>query len=79
MEPVEWAYLIIVAVMAIYAYTQMPRAKNAKPPALQDFDVPTAQEGREVVDIMGTVWIDDPNVIWYGGLYTRPIKTKSGK
>jgi len=74
-----WIYIIelIVAVIAVVALT--PKPKNAQPSSLQDFDVPTAEDGREVIDICGTVWIDDPNVIWYGDLSTTPIRADSGK
>lgn len=79
MEPVEWIYLIIMLIALIAAVAMMPKPKNAKPPSLQDFDVPTAEDGREVIDVMGTVWIDDPNVIWYGDLTTLPIVASGGK
>ena len=74
-----WIYIIelIVALILIVAFT--PKPKNAQPASLQDFDVPTAEDGREVIDICGTVWIDDPNVIWYGDLSTAPIRGDSGK
>lgn len=72
-------YWIIVIIIAIFAYVSMPRPKAAKPPALGDFEVPTAQDGREVIDCGGTCWIDDPNVIFFGNLATYPVKTKSGK
>jgi hypothetical protein len=74
-----WIYIIelIVAIIAVVALT--PKPQNAAPASLQDFDVPTAEDGREVIDICGTVWIDDPNVIWYGDLSTFPIRADSGK
>lgn len=72
-------YWIIVIIIAILAYAMMPRPKSQTPPSLQDFNVPTAEDGREVIDCGGTVWIDDPNVIYYGNLRTWPVQTKSGK
>lgn len=76
---IEWIYLIIMIIMIILAVALAPKPKSSKPPSLQDFDVPTAEDGREVIDVMGTVWIDDPNVIWYGDLSTQPIKASGGK
>jgi len=67
---------LIVSIIVLFAFT--PR-NDAAPASLQDFDVPTAEDGREVIDICGTVWIDDPNVIWYGDLSTTPIRADSGK
>lgn len=75
----EWVYLAFTVISVIYSFTQAPKQKAPKPASLADFQVPTAEQGREVVDVMGTVWIDDPNVVWYGDLYTKPIKAKSGK
>jgi hypothetical protein len=71
-------YIIIMIVAMILAYAMAPRPKGQTPPALSDFNVPTAQDGREVVDCCGTVWIDDPNVIWYGDLRTYPIRKNVG-
>ena len=74
-----WFYLIVLIVMLIVSIAMMPKAPSGqKPPALSDFDVPTAEDGRQVQMIFGTHWIDDPNVIWYGDLRTRPITSKGG-
>ena len=74
-----WIYIIELVVALILVFAFQPKPKNAAPASLQDFDVPTAEDGREVIDICGTVWIDDPNVIWYGDLSTTPIRADSGK
>lgn len=55
----------------------MPSAPDRKPDSLQDLQVPTAEDGREVVDIGGTCWIDDPNVIYYGNVRMYPVKVTS--
>lgn len=41
--------------------------------------MPVAEDGRECAMIFGTVWIDDPNVLYYGDLRNTPIKVKGGK
>lgn len=79
MTPIEWVYLIVMLVIAIYSWVNRPKPQNAKPPALADFDVPTAEEGREVCKVFGTVWIDDPNVLWFGDLRYTPIQASGGK
>jgi len=71
-------YIIVMIVAMIIAYAMAPRPKGQTPPSLTDFNVPTAQDGREVVDCCGTVWIDDPNVIWFGDLRVYPIRQKVG-
>lgn len=80
MDPVTWFYIIMMVVSLAISLASMPKPQNAKPPALTDFEVPTAQEGREVCVIFGTCWIDDPNVLDYGNLRNfPPIKAKGGK
>lgn len=79
MDPATWFYIIMLVVSLVVSVAMRPKPQNAKPPALVDFSVPTAEEGREIMKIFGTVWIDDPNVLWYGDLRTKPIKAKGGK
>ncbi|MGH9780337.1 MAG: phage tail protein [Candidatus Acidiferrales bacterium] len=43
------------------------------PSALGDFSVPTAQEGRAIPVIFGTVMIRGGNTVWWGDLATRPV------
>lgn len=68
--------LVVMLVAMIAAYAMMPGPPDQKPGSLQDLQVPTAEDGREVVDIGGTCWIDDPNVIWYGNARQYPVKVK---
>lgn len=79
MDPVTWIYLIVMLIVLIASVALMPKPKSAPPPALGDYQVPTADDGRDVGMIFGTVWIDDPNIINYGQLTTRPIYATSGK
>lgn len=79
MDPVTWVYIILMVVALIAAVALTPKPKSQPPASLADFDVPTASDGREVTDVCGTVWIDDPNVIWYGDLWTQPIRADGGK
>lgn len=69
--------MMIVSAIIQAALTPKP----AKPAAatLSDFDAPTAESGRPVPWVFGTVWIKAPNMLWYGDLKTEPIKTKGGK
>lgn len=79
MDPITWVYLIVLVLVLILSVAMMAKPKSDKPPSLGDFGVPTVQDGRDVMMIGGTVWIDDPNVINYGNLRTRPITADSGK
>lgn len=70
--------LAILVISAIISSALAPKPPQAKPPALGDFDVPTAEEGRPIPVIFGEVWCDGPNVLWYGDLRTEPIVKKGG-
>lgn len=69
----------IMIVSALLSYALAPKPKPPKPASITDFDVPTAQEGREIPVIFGTVWVTGPNVLWYGDLRSSPIKKKQKK
>lgn len=75
-----WIAAVVAFVAAIVvSYAMMPKPQNAKPAGLGDFQVPTAEEGREIPVLFGTKDIKSPNVVWYGHLKTVAIKKKGGK
>lgn len=78
MDPMTWVYIALL-VVSLFVAARAKRGTNAKPPALTDFNVPTVEDGRPVAMVFGTVWIDDPNILWYGDLETYPIKASGGK
>lgn len=67
-------YLIIALVVSVALAPKPPKPKAA---ALDDFDFPTAEEGRPIPVVFGTVRITGPNILWYGDLGTKAIKKKS--
>lgn len=67
---------LLVAVLLVVATTPKPPSQSTSDSQLT---VPVAEDGREIMDIAGTCWIDDANVIDYGGLYTTPIRADGGK
>ena len=71
--------IVIVIVAAIVAIAMAPKPPMPKPAALEDFDVPTAEDGRPVAKVFGEVWITSPNNLWFGDLSSEPIKKKGGK
>ena len=71
--------IAIMIVSAIISAALAPKPKPPKPASITDFDLPTAQEGREIPVVFGEVWITGPNVLWYGDLRSAPIKAKSSK
>ena len=74
-----WVALAVMVVSAVLSYALAPKAPQPPKPTLEDFDFPTAEEGRAVPVVFGEVWITGPNMLWYGDLVTTPIKVKGGK
>jgi hypothetical protein len=66
----------IVFAIASYALQLLlaPKPENAKAKTLSDFQLPTAEEGRSIPPVFGTVDIASPNVTWDGDLKKDGIK-----
>ena len=58
--------LLISVAINIVAYLIMPKPKQPKPDSARDFDNPTAEAGREIPKIFGTVIVKGPNVLDFG-------------
>lgn len=75
------AFFVSLAMMVVGELLR-PKQKppNAKASGLDDFDMPTAEEGRSVPVFCGKVKISGPNVVAYGDLESRPLtrKVKTG-
>lgn len=74
-----WEMALYLVVAAVIAIALAPKPPTPKPPALEDIDAPTAEEGKPMPVAFGDVWLTGPNVIWYGDLRTTPIKKKGKK
>ncbi len=75
------AQLVIGLVLSAISYALSPRPKLEKPQAagLDEFALPTAEEGRPIPVVFGTVLITGANVVWAGDLRVDPIRKKGGK
>lgn len=73
------AYLVIMIISAVLSAALAPRPPQPKPAALEDFDVPVAEEGRPIPVIFGTVMVTGANVLWYGDLGSNAIRKRGGK
>lgn len=73
--------LVIGLALSALAYSLAPRPKSERPRAagLDEFSLPTAEEGRPIPVVFGTVLITGPNVVWAGDLKVVPIKSGGGK
>lgn len=74
-----WPYIVAIVIAALVATALAPKPAAPKPSTLEDFDLPTAEEGRPIPVVFGTVTITGANVTWYGNLRTKAIKSKGGK
>ena len=72
------ASFVIAIAFAVVGELLRPKQTppNAKAAALDDFDIPTAEEGRKIPLIAGKVKITGANVTWWGDLEITAIKRK---
>lgn len=74
-----WWYLVVFALALVVSYSMMPKPESRPPAGLGDFQVPTAEVGREIPVLFGRRKLEGPNVVWYGHLRAVAIKKKGGK
>lgn len=70
----QFVYFIVVLVLSIVL---APKPPKPRPAALEDFDVPVAEEDRPIPVVFGTWRVTGANVLWYGDLSTTKIKKSS--
>jgi hypothetical protein len=58
--------LLIQVVVASLSYLLAPKPQKQKPAAAQDWQNPTAEAGRPIPVIFGTIKVTGSNVLWYG-------------
>jgi hypothetical protein len=68
-----WWIVAYIALMVI-SYALMPKPEAEPPASIEDFGVPTAEEGRSIPVVFGTRTIASPNIVWYGHLKTKAIE-----
>ncbi len=74
-----WPFIagLVIALVAVVALT--PKPQSQAPAGINEIDVPTAEEGREISVLFGCKDIRGPNVVWYGDLKTKSIMASGGK
>lgn len=73
-----FAFFMWLGTSILTALLAKPKIESARPSGLDDFQVPTATEGRAVPIFVGKVKFAGPNVTWYGDLTTEAIREKVG-
>ncbi|HZF98974.1 MAG TPA: hypothetical protein VEY92_12180 [Pseudoxanthomonas sp.] len=72
-----WIQLAILVISALISYALRPKVEGAKP---QEGSIPQVQDGKSIVRIYGTVWIDDSIILaWSTQIPPEPIKKKGKK
>jgi hypothetical protein len=68
--------LAVVVALFVISVALMPKPKQPKPPAAQDLENPTAEAGREIPVIFGTVTIKGVNILDYTdkSIHTYEVK-----
>ncbi len=69
--------LAIVVALAVVSYLLMPKPKAPKPPEVQDLENPTAEAGREIPVIFGTVTVKGLNILDYTDKTIRSYEVKA--
>lgn len=70
-----WVQLAIFVVGLVLSYALAPKPKDAEPANIEPGDMPTVDPAKKIPVIFGTVWVEDPNLVWYGDLSTDKIKS----
>jgi hypothetical protein len=58
--------LLLAIIFNVIAYLLAPKPKKQKPPEAKDLDNPSADAGRPIPVVFGTITIKGLNVLWYG-------------
>lgn len=72
-------WIAIVAAVASVAISLLlaPKIKTPKPEAAKDLEDPTAEAGRPIPVVFGTVTVKGLNLLWYGNKSQRTYKVKA--
>lgn len=71
-----WVQLGIMLVAALISYALTPKPKAPEPATAQ---APVVEDGKGIIRIYGTVWVDDSIVLGWKQMGTDPIRKKGGK
>lgn len=72
-----WALISMVASYAIQAF--LIKRQATRPTALEEIDFPQAEEGTPHAVFFGDNWTAGYQVLWYGNMRTKKIKSGGKK
>ena len=73
-----WVALLVGLAINIIAYLIMPKPKQPKPPAAKDLEDPTAEAGRPMPVVFGTITVKGGNIVWFGEKSLKEYEKKEG-
>lgn len=68
-----WGFIVYFVIAVVVAVVMTPKTETQPPAGLGEFEVPTAEVGREIPVLFGTRDIGGPNVVWYGDLRVTKV------
>lgn len=71
-----WLIIGLAVASAALNYLLRPRPKASKPSEVEDLENPTAEAGRPIPVVFGTITVKGLNVLWYGDKSRRTFKTR---
>lgn len=73
-----WEELIYFVITILLSVALAPKPKAPRQATIDDFKIPTAQEGRPIPVIFGEVVVTGSNCVWYGDLNIKSLKKRAG-
>lgn len=70
--------LLLGIAFQILGYLLAPKPKKEKPPAATEMDAPTAEAGRPIPVVFGTMLVKSPNFLWWGEKALRQYDKSEG-
>ena len=74
-----WPIIAAFVAALVVAFNAMPKPQTRPPAAFGDIQVPTAEVGRCIPVLFGTMDMESPNVTWYGDFEARAVRRRGGK
>lgn len=72
-----WTLLAVAAISVAVNLLLAPRPKAPKPDEVQELELPTAEAGRPIPVVFGTMRVKGLNILWYGEKSSRQSKVKA--
>lgn len=69
-----WILAAAVAVSIAVSFLLRPKVHKPKADAVKDLENPTADAGRPIPVVFGTITVKGVNVLWFGEKSTRTYK-----